>query len=222
MNSAEKKIIKLIIAEDQELLRKSFISLLKEDPSIEIIGEAANGKELLDLLKYQDPDIVLLDIEMPVMNGIEALNIIMKRFPDVKVVILSMHTGTAFISELMTRGARAYLPKNCDADTLFEALHTVNSEGYYFDKCVSEAMLKGLQKEKSINPLLDELALSEREIDILKRLCAGKTNKEISKSLKISVSTIDYHRGNLYRKTKSKNLIDLLKYALKNGMVSLG
>jgi len=221
VNASKNKKIKIILAEDQELLRRSFIALLKEDHSFDIIGEAANGKELLELLKQVTPDIVILDIEMPVMNGIEALDIMVKRFPEIKVVILSMHTGTVFISELMTRGARSYLPKNCDADTLFEAIHTVYSEGYYFDKAVSEAMLKGLQKEKSINPLLDELALSERELDILKQLCEGKTNKDISKALKITVATIDYHRGNLYRKTKSKNLVDLLKYAIKNGIVNL-
>lgn len=202
-------------------MRKSFIALLKEDESFEIIGEGSNGKELLDLLKSNLPDIVLLDIEMPVMNGVEALEIINKRFPELKVIMLSMHAGPAFISELMARGARAFLPKNCDAETFFEAIHVVHSEGYYFDKSVSQAMLRGLQREKAINPLLDELSLSDREIEILKEICDGKTNKQIADQLKISASTVDFHRGNIYKKTKSKNITDLLKYSIKNGIISL-
>lgn len=202
-------------------MRKSFIALLKEDPALEIVGEASNGKELLELLKSTETDIVLLDIEMPIMNGVEALEVINKRFAEIKVVMLSMHAGAVFVSELMARGARAYLPKNCDADTFFEALHIVHNEGYYFDKSVSQAMLRGLQREKAINPLLDELSLSDREVEILKEICDGKTNKQIAELLKISASTVDFHRGNIYKKTKSKNITDLLKYAIKNGIISL-
>jgi DNA-binding NarL/FixJ family response regulator len=213
--------IKIVVAEDQELMRKSFIALLKEDKSFEVVGEAAHGKDLLDVLKAITADVVLLDIEMPVMNGKEALEIINKRFPEVKVIMLSMHGGPHFISELMARGARAFLLKNCDPDTLFDAIKTVHGEGFYFDKEISEAMLKGLQREKLINPLLDELSLSDREIEILKEICEGKTNKQISASLNISVNTVDFHRGNIYKKTKSKNIIDLLKYSIKNGIVSL-
>ncbi|MGZ3900991.1 MAG: response regulator [Bacteroidia bacterium] len=215
------KIIRVIIVEDKELMRRSFIALLKEDKSVRVIADVANGKELLDTLKQTIPDIVLLDIEMPVMNGKEALEIINKRFPDIKVIMLSMHSGPHFISELMSRGARAFIPKDCDPDSLFAAIHTVHKEGYYFDKTISEAMLRGLQREKSINPLLNELSLSEREIEILKELCQGKTNKEIADTLKITSSTVDYHRSNIYKKTQSKNITDLLKYAIRNGLVLL-
>jgi DNA-binding NarL/FixJ family response regulator len=194
---------------------------LKEDKNFQVIAEAANGKELLEQLKTCSPDVVLLDIEMPVMNGKEALEIINKRFPGVKVVMLSMHSGSNFISELMARGARAFIPKDCDPDSLFEAIHTVHTEGYYFDKSISEAVLRGLQHEKSINPILESLALSDREIEILKELCEGKTNKEIAADLKIASSTVDFHRGNVYKKTGSKNIIDLIKYAIKYGIISL-
>lgn len=213
--------IKIIVAEDQELIRKSFIALIKEDKQLEIVAEASNGKDLLNLLKLNKPDIVILDIEMPLMNGKEALEIIGKRFPSVKVIMLSMHAGSHFISELMAKGARAFLPKHCDPDTFFEAIYTVHYEGYYFDRTISEAMLKGLQREKSINPLLDELSLTDREISILKEICEGKTNKKIANSLNITPNTVDFHRGNIYKKTKSKNIIDLLKYAIKNGIISL-
>lgn len=209
------------MTEDQELMRKSFIALLKQNSAFEVVAEASNGKELLEILKHNLPDIVLLDIEMPLMNGKEALEIIVRRFPGLKVIMLSMHAGPTFIAELMARGARAFLPKGCDPASLFTAIHTVYSEGYYFDKTISEAMLRGLQKEKSINPILDELALSEREVKILKEICDGKTNKDIAEGLCVSVSTIDFHRANIYKKTCSHNITDLLKYAIKNGFVSL-
>lgn len=202
-------------------MRKSFIALLKEDKKLEIVGEASNGKELLEILKHTHPDIVLLDIEMPVMNGMEALNVITKRFPEIRVIMLSMYAGTSFMSEMMAKGARSYMVKNCDAETLFEAIHTVYNEGYYFDKSVSEAMLKGLQREKSLNPLLEFIALSEREIEVLKELCEGKTNKEIAETMKISENTIHYHRLNIYKKTKSRNITDLVKYAIKYGLINI-
>jgi DNA-binding NarL/FixJ family response regulator len=219
MNKSKK--IKIVLAEDQELMRKSFISLLKEDKEFQVTGEASNGKELLELLKSTTPDIVLLDIEMPVMNGMEALSVMSKRFPDIRVIILSMYSGPSFIYEMMARGARAYLAKNCDAETLFEAIHTVYHEGFYFDKNVSEAMLKGLQREKSLNPILELMALSDREIEIVKTLCEGKTNKEIADTMNISENTVHYHRLNIYKKTKSRNITDLVKYAIKNGIIEL-
>lgn len=221
MNNNAQNKIRIIVTEDQELMRKSLIALLKEDPAIEVVAEASNGKELLELMKHTEADIILLDIEMPVMSGAEALDVINKRFGDMKVIMLSMYAGVNFISELMSKGARAYLPKNCDPDSFFEAIHTVYSEGYYFDKSVSEAMLRGLQKEKAINPVLDAMSLSDREIDILKEICEGKTNKQIAESLKISMHTVDFHRGNIYKKTKSKNLLSLLKYAIKSGIIDL-
>ena len=106
--------ISIIIAEDQHLVRKGLIALMEEFPQLKIVSEANNGRELLDLLKHQKPDIVLLDIEMPVMNGKEALMLIRKRFPETKVIILSMHAESNYMSEVMERGANAYLPKACD------------------------------------------------------------------------------------------------------------
>ncbi|MBC7861689.1 MAG: response regulator transcription factor, partial [Bacteroidia bacterium] len=131
MKKTENSRIKLILAEDQELVRKALISLLKENPNIEVIGEAENGKKLLELLKQVEPDIVLLDIEMPVMNGQEALDVISKRFPAIKVIILSMYEEMALMSDFITKGARAYLPKGCSIERLFEAIETVNAKGHF-------------------------------------------------------------------------------------------
>ena len=210
----------IMIAEDQTLVRKAFISLL-EEANFKVIGEADNGKDLLDLLKQNLPDIVILDIEMPVMGGKETLEIIHKRFPTVKVIMLSMHAELNYMSAFMEMGASAYLPKACDVEILIEAINTVKTKGQYFSPGVAEALLSELKKEKNIHPLHDEAALSDREKEILKILCEGKTNKEIGASLHISPNTVDYHRGNIYAKTKSKNITDLVKYAIKHGVISI-
>lgn len=219
-NIAQEKI-KIIVTEDQELSRKSLISLINEDESLDVIAEAQNGKELIDHLQHLSPDIILLDIDMPVMGGAEALSIINKKYPDQKVIMLSMHAGVKFVSEFMSKGARAYLEKNCDAETFFEAIQTVHSEGYYFDRAISVAMLHALKKEKSVNAYLETKQLTEREIDILKEICDGKTNKDISKIFNITIHTVDFHRGNIYKKTGAKNLVELLKYSIKNNIIEI-
>jgi len=214
--------IKVAVAEDHELVRKGYISLLSEDPTITITGEASNGKELLELLKRSEPDVVLLDLEMPVMNGQETLEIINKRFPNTRTIIISMHFEEMLISEYIIRGARGYLPKNCNIETLVDAIYTVQSDGYYFNKRISMAIVSRLLREKSINPVLDELALTERETEILKQICEDRTNKQIADSLRITVRTVDFHRGNIYKKTKSSTVAGLVMYAVRNGLVSVG
>lgn len=212
--------IKIVLAEDQELIRKSLASLLREVPGLSIAGEAANGKVLIELLKTEQADIVLLDFEMPVMNGLEAMEILNKRFPKTKVIMLSQHNEMGLVYELMLLGARAYLPKGCDVDTLVKAIFTVHSFGYYFDEYVSNALLKGSMKSQAVNPLLSEKALSEREMEILQHLCAGLTNKEIAAQLHIAARTVDFHRANIYSKTGSANIADLVRYSIRNGLVS--
>jgi DNA-binding NarL/FixJ family response regulator len=220
MRFSDKKI-RILLAEDQQLVRKGFVSLIEEEPDMTIIGEAENGKEVLEFLKLTTPDVVLLDIEMPRMNGKETLDIIQKRFPGTKVIMLSMHFDASYINEFMVRGARGYLAKGCDPETLFEAIRTVKKDGHFFGEEVAKAMLNGLQKEKTFAPLLNEIALSDREISILKEICDGKTNKEIAAALKISASTVDFHKQNIYRKTNSSNVTELVKYAIKNSIVTL-
>jgi DNA-binding NarL/FixJ family response regulator len=214
----EKKI-GVVVAEDQELMRTALISLLNENKKITVTGEAENGKKVLDLLKNGKTDIVLMDLEMPVMNGRECLGIIRKKFPDVKVVILSMYDEEALVIDLITQGANAYLSKGCSSTVLYEAILTVYKEGAYFDRNVSKAMLSNLLRQKGINPLMDELSLSKRELEVMQELCRGKTNKEIADGFRISSSTIDFHRSNIYKKTKSKNITDLVKYAIRHKFI---
>jgi two-component system response regulator DegU len=213
--------IKIVLAEDQELFRKSLAALLKTKHDFEVVAEATNGKELLDQLKQAHVDVVLLDVEMPVMDGKTTLEIMRKRFPEVKVIVLSMHADMYLMSDFMSRGASSYLCKNCNVKTLFRAIQVVKNEGYFFDNSTSKALMDTVLKEKPGNAPVSEVRFNERETEILKRICDGKTNKEIATSLNLSASTIDFHRSKIYSKANCSNVTELLKYALRNGIVAL-
>jgi DNA-binding NarL/FixJ family response regulator len=215
------KKTKIVLAEDHELMRRALVSLLEENSRIEVVGEAVNGKELLALLKTVKPDIILLDVEMPVMNGREALVHIKKKYPETGVIILSMYDETSLVSDLLANGANAFLSKGASTETMFKAIEAVKNTGFYFDKTISKSVLKSFLRKKGINPHFDEQALSKREIEVMRELCNGKTNKEIAGLFSISASTIDFHRTNIYRKTKSGNITDLVKYAIKHAFISL-
>ena len=211
----------IILAEDHTLVRQGFVSLLSEDPSLKVIGEAANGRELLDLLKLKQPHVVLLDIEMPIMNGSQAIDIIAKRFPKVKVIMLSMHLDPSIINEFIAKGACAFLPKEIEIEILIEAINAVRHEGRYYSKHVVDAMHQNLRINHKSQSTFHEQALTSREVSILKLICDGKTNVEIAQELNITYNTVDFHRRNLYSKTQSQNVPDLVKYAIKQGILSL-
>lgn len=215
------KKIQIMMADDHRLVRKALKYFLEDHPKFNVIGEAANGKELLDQLKGNTPDLVLLDVEMPVMNGRETLEILLRRFPETKVIMLSMHNDLTYMAEFIAMGARAYIAKDSDEEVFIQAILSVHRNGHYFDETSSIAMLRGLQSEKSINPLMNELALSRRETEILKELCHGKTNKEIAEICNITLTTVNFHRTNIYKKTKSHNITDLIRYSIKNGMITM-
>lgn len=206
--------IKIILAEDKALMRKSLIALLKEYPNFEIIGEASNGKDLLNLLKDLEPDIVLLDIEMPVMNGIEALKIIRTRFPEVKVIVLSIHNDLVYVRNSLALGARGYLAKDCLPEQLERAILDISKKGFYLEDGVSKDLLHDTAYSQNIST--GKQTFSSRELEVLKELCRGKTEKEIALMLNISHHTVHFHRMNIYTKTNTHNLAGLLNYAKLN------
>lgn len=210
-----------MLADDHRLVRMAFAALLDEQPDLNMIGQAGNGKELLELIKADKPDMVLLDIDMPVMDGRQCLGIIRSRFPEVKVIMLSLHKDPALMSEYMANGASAYLHKDADMEDLLLAIRTVQREGIYFSKELSKALLTNIRKEKKSNPFFDEPALSNKEMAVLKELCDGQTNQEIADKLHISINTVGFHRNNIYSKTKSHNIAELMKYSIRNGLISV-
>lgn len=213
----EKRKIKLLLVEDHELFRESLKSVLELYTNIKVISEAANGKQLFKILPELSPDIILLDIEMPKMNGIETLNELNKHYSSIKTIILTGHYGNFYANDFFLNGARAYLSKSCSIKEIIKAINTVHLEGYYMNESISDFIISSQMQKMKLNSTFKQLALTEREVDVLKLICDGYSNKQIAAILKIELSTINFHKKNLYLKTKLKSLGPLVKYAIRNG-----
>lgn len=212
-----KKNIRIAIAEDHELVRQGIINLLSDEEGLTIVSEVENGAELLNELRTKTVDIILLDLEMPVMGGKEALKVITSRYPSIRVIILSMHYSDDFIIDSIGAGARGFLPKNCDIEKVIDAIHAVHNQGYYFDDKMSKALLVRVMENKDIHPIFSNEALTSREIEIVKYICDGKTNKDIADDLHLSIRTVEVHRKHISKKTNATNVVGVVVYAIKNG-----
>jgi DNA-binding NarL/FixJ family response regulator len=213
--------ISIAIAEDHVLFRQGMVSLLNEEEDFNIVFVAGNGVELLDQLKEQVPNIILLDISMPVMEGKEALSRIRELYPEAKVIMLSMYYESSYIAEYLAKGARAFLPKNCDIEKVIEAVRTVHNKGFYFDDEISGLLMDKLLHVEKQHDENVKLRLTERETQVLNLICLEKSNKEIAEMLHISIRTVEGHRQCIMTKTDTKNVLSLVMFALRNKIISL-
>lgn len=211
--------IKVLVVDDHELFRKGVIMVLTKMDNVEVIGEAKNGKEFLAMLNSHKPDIVFIDIKMPLMNGIEATTEAVKRFPFLKIIALSMFGEEEYLHKMINAGAKGFLLKNSSISEIERALRLV-SEG---KNCYSDDLL-GYFTDKFIDnkPKDDDaIKLTRRELEVLSLVAQGHSNNEIADKLFISKRTVDGHKANLIQKTGSKNVVDLLIYSIKNDLVSI-
>lgn len=212
--------IKVIIADDHALFRTGVKTSLSFYKDIEFLGEAENGMQLLNLVKFLKPDIILLDIQMPIMDGIATLPEVKKILPDVKIIMLTMNDDVSMISRLMEIGANSYLTKNSDSETIYLAIKTCYENEFYFNEYTNKAMLAGLRNKKAdANPFADEADLSEKEKNVLKLMCEEKSTKEIADMVDISPRTVEAIRDRLKIKTGAKTTAGLILYAVKHGIV---
>lgn len=212
--------INIMIAEDHELVRKALIALIKgNSKKIEVIGDAENGKALLKLIEKKEPDVVILDLEMPVFNGKETLKVLQVKYPQIKIIILSMHYDDSFVAEYMKRGAHGFLPKNCSAEKLISAIEIVYENGLYFNKKTSLTNYNSFRNDRKLKYTNDIIALTDREIEVLKLVCKGVTSEQIASRLKVSMHTVTFHRVNIAKKTNIKNIAQLTKFAIKNKLI---
>lgn len=212
--------IKILIADDHQLFREGLINLLSDSSEIEVIAQAEDGKEAIIKAKKFNPDIVIMDIGMPVMNGVEATGILKKELPDIKVIAISMYSDKHFIKGMLEAGASGYLLKSCTYDQLIEAINAVYSGKKYLSNKITEVIIHDyLGKEEEIPN--NDPKLSERESEILKLFAEGKTSREISELLFVSVKTVGTHKQHILEKLELKTTTDLVKYALKKGIISL-
>jgi DNA-binding NarL/FixJ family response regulator len=211
--------IKVIIADDHALFRAGVKTALSVKKDVELIAEADNGMQLLNLLKHMEPDVILLDIQMPIMDGIATLPEIRKLYPQVKVIILSMHNDHSMISKLMEIGANSYLTKNTDSENIYNAIKTCYEQEFYFNELTNKALLAGLRTRRTEPSLPQDANLSEKETTILKMMCEEKTTKEIADLVDISPRTVEAIRDKLKTKTGAKSMAGLVMYAVKNGII---
>lgn len=221
-------IIKIGIAEDQPLFRAGLIAILKNAHRIQPIFEAENGKELLEKLTEQQPDVILLDLEMPVMDGMEAAKQIRVTYPHIKILVLSNHDEDAFILHMIGLGANGYLLKDAEPREMEEAIRIVMATNYYFNDRVSGAMLNQLIKKENIDPTFNqEVQLTEREIETLQLICHEHNSREIAKKLSdrnpapVSSRTVEGYRTSLLQKTGARNVAGLVMFALKYGYIKV-
>jgi len=213
----------IILIDDHELILDGLAQLVEGIGGFQILAKAGNGKAGLDLVEKLAPDIVLMDVDMPVMNGLEATQQIKKLYPKVRIIILTMHGDPALIKRMMEIGADGFLLKNSNRDEFREALTRVAQGKTYFSSDAAQAVISG----KSVTPgnfvvgndtiLLS--TLSDRETEILKNIALGKSNKEIGDQLFISHRTVDTHRTNIMKKMGVHNVAGLVRIALRNGLV---
>lgn len=212
--------LNVIIADDHVLFRAGVKTALSLKKDIRIIGEADNGQQLLHLLKHLEPDVILLDIQMPVMDGITTLPEIRKLYPGIKIIMLTMHNDHSMISRLMELGANAYLTKNSDSEVIYEAIKTCYSNEYYFNDLTNKALLDGLRTRRSNESATPaEVKLSEKEKQILKLMCDEKSTKEIADLVDLSPRTVEAIRDKLKTKTGVKSMAGLVMYAVKSGII---
>lgn len=208
-------IIKVIIVDDHIIFRKGLLTILNEIDNVKVVGEASNGKELLDLLKKQSTDIIFMDIKMPVMGGIEATKKALSKYPEIKIIALTMFEEISYFNEMIEAGASGFLLKKTSTDELEKAIELVlMDESYFSEEFISSVSkyFKPKHKDTSIN-------LTEREVEVLELICKGFSNADISKFLGLSPRTIDGHRAKLLEKTGAKNAPNLVMLALKTGLI---
>ena len=213
--------IRILITDDHQLFREGIANLLSASTHIEIVAQAENGQEAIEKDKKLKPDIVIMDLNLPVINGVDATRILHQELPKTKVLVLSMHAEKSYIKEALEAGAFGYLFKDCTYDQLIEAINTVYQGKKYLSAKITEVLIHDyLSKEEEVHDNSEEL--SERESEILKLMAEGKLTRKISDVLFISVKTVGTHKQRILKKLNLKSTADLIKYAIKKGIVDLG
>jgi DNA-binding NarL/FixJ family response regulator len=212
--------IKVGIADDHKIFRKGVILSLRQYTNISFVFEAENGEELLKELETTQPDVVLMDLRMPGKDGIETTKEVSKRYPDVKVLILTMFEDERFVSHLMENGANGYLLKNADPAEIKKAIMEVMARGYYLNNFVNRVLLKkSANKTKAIPSLSSEIVMSDKEKEVVRLLCMEYTAAEIAQKMEISQRTVESIKDRLMERFGLKNTAGLVFFAVKNNMI---
>jgi DNA-binding NarL/FixJ family response regulator len=215
-------MIKLGIIDDHKIFRNGLKATLEDCENFDLILEASNGKELIGLLATKSPDVLLMDIKMPEMDGIQTTTYVHEHFKHIKILALSMFNEDKYIVDMMKAGASGYLLKNAEPEEIIEAISTVYNKGFYFNEHLSITLIKQLVvNDHADNTLHNKADLNEREVEVLKLVCQEYSNQEIADKIFLSVRTVEGYRARLFEKTCSKNLVGLVIYAIKREIISV-
>ena len=216
--------IEILLVDDHEIVRDGIKSLLEDEVGFKVTAEAENGKEAIEVCADQNIDLVVMDISMPEMNGIEATESIKERFPDIKVLALTMMDEDEHIRNMIEAGASGYIMKSSDKDELLKAITTILDDRHYFSEDVAQSVLMDLVKGNSKRKRKHEAPpdqITDREKEVLELIVKEYTNQQIADELNISIRTVDAHRRNLLQKTGAKNTAGLVTYAIRHELVKL-
>jgi DNA-binding NarL/FixJ family response regulator len=212
--------IKLLLADDHKIVRDGIKLMLEPQAGIDVIAEADNGKEVLKKLKDQVIDLVVMDINMPEMDGVTATKTIKENFPNVKVLALTMSNDDLHIRQMIQAGASGYIMKSAGRNELKEAIETIMEGKHYFSHEATQSIMMDLVKGKGKSSTPDPIHITDRELEILELIVKEFTNQEIAEKLFISSRTVDAHRRNLLQKTGARNTAGLVKYAFQHNLIS--
>jgi DNA-binding NarL/FixJ family response regulator len=213
--------IRILLVDDHKIVRDGIISLLQDESRYDIVGQAENGIEALDKIEQLAPDLVLLDINMPIMDGLECARQITIKYPEVKILTLTMLNEQEHIKNMLAAGAGGYLLKNSGKEELIAAINKVMEGETYFSEEVKNLIMMDMIKKKTASGKIsgEPIPLTPRELDVLELIIDEYTNQEIAEKLFISVRTVDAHRRNLLEKTGSRNTAGLVKFAIENNLI---
>jgi DNA-binding NarL/FixJ family response regulator len=208
--------IRILLADDHAVVRQGFRAILSQQADMVIVGEAGNGREVLTLAGQTTPDLIVMDVAMPELNGIEATRRLTSMLPHVRILALSMHKDSIYVREMLKAGAKGYLLKDSGEHDLLEAVRALARGGEYISPSVQSALFSSGRQGGGTTPL-DQLTSREREV--LQLIAEGKTNKEVATLLNISVFTVDAHRGRIMEKLNVHNVNELVRFAVRNGLI---
>ena len=213
--------VRLLLVDDHEIVRAGLRMLFSAEPDVQIVGEAGSGREAIEQVGRLAPDVVLMDVAMPDMNGIDATRRIKEAFPQVAVLALTMHEDEEYFFEMLSAGASGYVPKRAAPDDLLSAIRVVNQGEVFIYPSMASLLVKVFLRRAEETAPADAELLTPREHEVLDSIADGLTNREIAEQLVISVKTVDRHRENIMRKLNLHNRVELVRYAIEKGLISV-